>query len=188
MCRDDEEATWCIGRVRYYVKAIPLDEDGRAEHARSFGLQFTTPRRYAMCDVWPATRVGYGLDGGSGSPEWRELWRTAVDCMQRAGVVASEDAAKALMRRVVLGAALYKVKMKPSEAVRLGGAGGVAVIAVPLDQQYEGGEWEVRPMVSVHPKTSPMTVKNWGSAAKKALYASGKEYTFFTHTYGLSAL
>jgi hypothetical protein len=174
--------------VRYFVKATPARDPVRVEKAGKYGVPFERPLRYAMCDVWKACKVGYSEGGAHGAEKAfqdRGPWQQVVHSMQEARVCSSAGEVRGLLKRVKEGAALYRVKMD-RDRVRLGGKGGFSLVAVPLEQSLQHSDWRVQPMVCITPAASPITVRSPSRQVSNALTASGKEYHFFTHTFGMS--
>ena len=149
-----------MGKVQYFVKAVPLPIFQR--HLEALGLP-TQPQRFAIVDAYLADNVQHGMDL---SAEDYEEWVTPVQqaCVS-AGLCRDHREFKNMLRTVEQFSELLAVAKDHSRVVlrHPGRQGrGLETLAIPLSSQ--AAEWysaskgpdSVEPVVRIQPSKKPL--------------------------------
>lgn len=185
----------CVGKVRYFVKAVPKPECGPI--AAQYGLDFSGPLRFAMCEAHTVAPVTHEpstdfLTGG--------LWKHVEHCLVKSRSCNDQATVELLLKSVLEKSSLFR----SNTLVEMGGSGAAThLVAVPLQGSLRGGPWEVRPVVGIKPALTGATLRqisaDGGPKNKKALLrgAGGQafkarvqmndKHDYYTHPYNSSS-
>lgn len=187
-----------MGRVKYFVKAVPKGASEPLLHALGLPLQ---AQRFAIVEAYTAENVQEGLHGlydGSAEVEQNAPWMKAVsNALVKAGLVERPSDFDDVLQRVDAWAMLLAIGHKSKVTLRSSSktqGGALTQLAIPVSslhpQWYHrpaAGCWGVIPLVRIDPTGALVqSSKVEAGAMQRAVSRAKGRLLCFVHTYSRS--
>lgn len=181
-----------MGRVLYFVKAVPAGSEAVKASLRALGLPLK-PQRFAIVEAYTADSVQQACDGINHKTPWA---KAVAEAMVAARVLSDTQSFFNLLMQVQDNATVLRIGHKSRVAIRTSraSAGALHRLAIPLSSNYEAwyhknnpcANWAVEPVVRIDPRRASIKIKDTNPEMMKAITAARNTLLYFVQTFSNS--